>query len=434
MVQKLTTAIFVDRAKTVHGNKYDYSKVEYVNNSTKIKIICSDHGEFEQTPSGHLAGRKCIQCGNESRAKKRTKTTEKFINESVSIHGDRYDYSRTKYTGQEKKVEIVCAEHGVFMQKPNVHLMGSGCSKCGLLTISKKKRLSQDDFVARSINVHKDKYDYSLVDYQGSHKNVEIICSEHGLFKQTPSTHLSGGGCPACVGLERYGTDEFIRRASEIHDNKYDYSNAKYINAKTKVKIVCPEHGEFTQSPHHHIKGIGCPGCKADKQGQARLLTQDEFIERALVVHGRKYDYALTIYQSGRSKITVVCPEHGPFKVEARIHIHQGTGCPDCAESGFRVMQPALLYYLRVTTESGAYLYKIGITNRALDDRFSLTDLSRVFPVRIWEYEEGQDALDRETAILRKYKHLAYRGEPVLASGNTELFVSDVLELDTESK
>jgi hypothetical protein len=144
------------------------------------------------------------------------------------------------------------------------------------------------------------------------------------------------------VGLERYGTDEFIRRSSEMHDQKYDYSHVEYINAKKKVEIICPKHGSFNQEPQHHIKGVGCPGCKADKNSQARLLTQNEFIERALAVHSGKYDYAKTIYESGRSKIIVVCPKHGPFKVQASVHLHQGTGCSDCTEGGFKVRKPAL--------------------------------------------------------------------------------------------
>jgi hypothetical protein len=215
-----------------------------------------------------------------------------------------------------------------------------------------------------------------------------------------------------------------------MHGDKYDYSRVEYVNAKAKVEIICPKHGSFRQPPHHHIKGIGCPGCKAEKISHALRLTHEEFIERAQAVHGGRYDYSQTRYENGHESITVICPEHGAFQVEARVHIYQGTGCPECTEWGFKVRKPAVLYYLRVTGPNGNVYYKIGITNRTVDDRFSAADRPRIVPVRIWEYAVGQDALDREAEILRTFRHLAYRGEPVLQSGNRELFVSDVLELD----
>lgn len=136
------------------------------------------------------------------------------------------------------------------------------------------------------------------------------------------------------MGLKRYGTDEFIRRSNEMHDEKYDYSRVEYVSAKKKVVIICPQHGLFEQEPQHHIKGVGCPGCKAYKQGLAKLLTQEEFLERAQAVHGGRYDYSQTAYELGKNRITVVCSEHGPFEEEARVHIHQGTGCPECTEWG----------------------------------------------------------------------------------------------------
>ena len=138
---KLTTENFIERANKIHGNKYDYSKVKYVNNSTKICIICPEHGEFWQTPSNHLAGKGCIKCRHVKVGNIRRKTLKSFIDEAKSIHGNKYDYSKMDYITAEKKVCIICPEHGEFWQNPSSHLNGAGCPKCngGI-------RLTQEEF------------------------------------------------------------------------------------------------------------------------------------------------------------------------------------------------------------------------------------------------------------------------------------------------
>lgn len=431
-MHKLSTGEFISNAVAVHGDRYDYCQVNYQGGETKVSILCREHGLFSTLPGNHMQGRGCPLCANRQRAASKTKTTEQFIREASLVHKGRYDYSKAIYKGKVNELSIICHEHGEFRQKACVHLRGHGCQKCGLDSISEKKRHTLAGFVAKARGVHGNRYDYSLVDYQGSHQRVTIVCPLHGLFQQTAADHIyNGSGCPACVGLERYCADEFIRRAREMHGDKYDYSGVAYVNAKSKVEIICPKHGSFQQPPHHHIKGIGCPKCKADKISEAQCLTNEEFIERAHAMHGGRYDYSQVSYEKGRSKITVICPKHGAFDIEARVHIHQRTGCPECSEGGFNVRKPSLLYYLRVIAPNGDSLYKIGITNRTVDERFSLADLSRIIPVRIWEYVVGQDALNRETEILRTYKHLSYQGDPVLQSGNSELFTSDVLNLDS---
>ena len=117
---------FINQAKSVHGNKYDYSKVEYVNTNSDVKIICSEHGLFEQRPSHHLNGVGCPSCSGN---KKHNNTS--FIKEALTVHGDRYDYSMVDYTHSHQKVSIRCIEHGVFEQTPNNHLhQKSGCPCC----------------------------------------------------------------------------------------------------------------------------------------------------------------------------------------------------------------------------------------------------------------------------------------------------------------
>lgn len=124
---------FISKARKVHGDKYNYDKVNYVNANTKVIITCPIHGDFEQTPGSHIYGRGCPECGKLTKGEKLRHTTEVFIEKAKLIHGDRYDYSKVNYTIQTEEVCIICPEHGEFWQKPVLHLQGHGCSECGKL-------------------------------------------------------------------------------------------------------------------------------------------------------------------------------------------------------------------------------------------------------------------------------------------------------------
>ena len=256
-MKKLTTEDFIRRAKEVHGDKYDYSKVDYIDNRTKVCIICQEHGEFWQQPRNHLLGQACPKCAYKTRWESRGRiTTENFIKKARKAHGDKYDYSKVEYKGTHTKVCIICQEHGEFLQTPHNHLHSQGCLAC-----SGRKQLTTEEFIRRAKEVHGDKYDYSKVEYVNKSTKVKIICPIHGEFEQIPDNHLHGHGCHKCVNCKQLTTEEFIHRAKEVHGDKYDYSKVEYINSHTKVKIICPIHGEFEQEPNSHLEGKGCPNC-----------------------------------------------------------------------------------------------------------------------------------------------------------------------------
>lgn len=117
---------FIESSREVHGDKYDYSKVEFVSMSKKVVIICPEHGEFEQAPSSHRNGAGCEPCSRE----KRKSTTKDFVQKAKEKHGDRYDYSKVSYKHSWSKVTIGCQKHGDFYQKPVDHIRGRGCPKC----------------------------------------------------------------------------------------------------------------------------------------------------------------------------------------------------------------------------------------------------------------------------------------------------------------
>ena len=187
---------------------------------------------------------------------------------------------------------------------------------------------TKEQFIEESINVHEDKYDYSKVVYNGAHTKVCIICKKCGNeFWQTPSHHLNGSNCPKCTFHYTKSTQEFINDSKKIHGDKYDYSKVEYINSKTKVCIICPEHGEFWQLPTNHLQGKGCRYC-----GGTNKSNKIDFINKAYQIHKNKYDYSKIIYTKANKKVTIICPIHGPFQQEANSHL-QGHGCPYCNES-----------------------------------------------------------------------------------------------------
>jgi len=189
-------------------------------------------------------------------------TLQEFIEKSQKVHGTKYDYSKVYYQNGTTKVKIICHRHGAFYQQPYKHLEGRGCPLCSHNNIEENSQL----FISKSKNDHGDRYDYSMVKYKNARTKVRIICLEHGSFEQTPDNHLRGHGCPKCMAqtissVQKSTTEIFIKQAGEIHNNYYDYSLTDYDNAKTKVKIVCPKHGQFEQSPDTHLNGSGCPKC-----------------------------------------------------------------------------------------------------------------------------------------------------------------------------
>ena len=278
------TKNFIEKAKKVHGEKYDYSKVEYVNNHTKICIICPEHGEFWQTPGNHLSGQNCPKCVHRSVKK----TTKEFIEESKEVHGDKYDYSKVEYVNNSKPVCIICPEHGEFWQSPYDHISGCGCKKCYFEKRKGPNKTTQS-FISELKAIYGDKYDYSKVDYISSKKKVCLICPEHGEFWVTPNHLLERkSGCPKCskkLAAQRHTntTEEFIEKAKKIHGDYYDYSLVNYTGAKDEVKIICPKHGEFWQKPNYHLSGNGCPKCKMSKL-EFSILT-------ALNKEGIKYEF-----------------------------------------------------------------------------------------------------------------------------------------------
>lgn len=216
MPAKLTREKYIEKAISVHGERYGYSQLEYLGSKKKVIIICEEHGEFLQTASDHISGCGCPKCDNTLKL-----GSNKFIERSIELHGERYDYSLVEYgSNNYEPVVIICKEHGEFSQRPWAHLRGQGCPNC-----SNNKIMSTKEFIKKSNDIHNNIYDYSLVEYKGRRKDVSIICKEHGIFWQEARVHLDGFGCKRCKSskLENYLSTLF-KSVNEpfIVDKKFD--------------------------------------------------------------------------------------------------------------------------------------------------------------------------------------------------------------------
>lgn len=268
---KLTQEEFIRRAVQVHGDKYDLSEAIYTGCRNDVSIICKKHGLFKITPVvfiNHRGG--CQKCAHEAIGNSMRGSLNTFIKDATNIHGNKYDYSLVVYKDNRTKVSIICPTHGVFMTTPSTHICGKhGCPKCGHAAQAKKKtKINTQIFIESATVLHKGKYTYENTVYTHTRNKVNITCPEHGSFLQRASAHLYGAGCPKCAlsdASKRYRADNyyFIEKSKLIHGDRYDYSKVSYTRNNVKVIIICPEHGEFLQTPANHWKGKGCPKCKS---------------------------------------------------------------------------------------------------------------------------------------------------------------------------
>jgi hypothetical protein len=254
------TLIFIEKANKIHNKKYNYDKVKYINAKEKIIINCNKHGDFLLSPNNHLSGRQCKFC-NLEKPNLRRKTTEQFISEAILIHGDEYNYDKVKYVNNLLKVEIICKKHGSFLQQPSTHLNGRKCFKCkGSQKIETEEFIIKaKSFHGDKYDYTKTRYITSndkVIITCKIHGDFTQIASSH--YKQG----CYACGLEISKQKQRKKIMNFILESNKIHENKYNYNKSIYINSKTNLIINCKEHGDFLQTPDSHINGHkGCPKC-----------------------------------------------------------------------------------------------------------------------------------------------------------------------------
>lgn len=233
--------------------------------------------------------------------------TKEFIRRSLRVHGDLYGYDKSVYINTSTKVTIYCNVHGYFEQLPNSHYSGAGCRKCADQRNSESRRSSTEEFIKKAREMHKDKYDYSKVNYVNNSTKVTITCLLHGDFEQYPSSHLAGHGCPECAGHPRYNTESFIKKAKEIYKDEYEYDQVNYVDSITPVKIYCKKHGYFEQRPVLFLQGYGCPKCGNERKGDYHRGTKEDFVKKAEELYpNNEYGYEKVNYINNHTPIIII--------------------------------------------------------------------------------------------------------------------------------
>lgn len=310
-MKKLDKEQYIKSCIDKHGDIYDYSLVEYNGVRSKINIICKEHGVFLKNAKSHKEGQGCPKCSGDfgltkndfiikygrrdydyslledtfkiksiiriikkennliyqqwadhhKRGINPTKIEAKsLVYKLLEIHNSKYKYiiEKETYYSTDKIKIIDNLTNDIFYYRVDRHLSGM-----------KPNKVTLNYFLIKSNEVHNSKYDYSLVNFNSISDKVDIICKEHGVFKQRVSNHMNlKDGCPKCAGVGKWNTDLLVSEFKKIHKDKFDYSKVLFENVDKKVEIICKEHGSFYQNIYKHLNGQGCRFCESPSKGE----------------------------------------------------------------------------------------------------------------------------------------------------------------------
>lgn len=287
------------------------------------------------------------------------------------------------------------------------------------------KKLTQDDFVCAAILQHNAVYDYSLASYKSNKDKVQIICKQHGVFWQVAGKHLRGQGCKKCgqARSNKHNTktyDQFLADALSKHGNTYSYNPSSYAGNTSLVTITCNIHGDFKQVANKHIKGQCCPSCNNERRSLNMRGDYDKFVTDANSIHNNRYDYNKVTFVNDKTPVTIVCDKHGEFNQTPSAH-KKGSGCPECAVSGYKSDQAGFIYVLTSND-----LFKVGITNRVGNTRVHeiSTGSKRKFKVALKvRFTDGKIPQSVEQDVL-KYLRANYKRTEDKFNGSSECFVN----------
>ena len=224
-------------------------------------------------------------------------------------------------------------------------------------------------------------------------------------------------------------TETFIEMAKQRMGDMYDYSKVVYTRGTDKVIVGCKKHGDFLVSPDNHVhKKSGCPKCRNEATANRCRKSISTFKLEATVVHSGLYTYDKVVYTTARKLVTITCPAHGDFEQTPDNHL-KGVGCQSCNGGIYNASKETTLYYLSI---NNGQAYKLGITCKTLNARFSIHDFKKIEKIKIWTFSNGRLAYKVEQALLKYFKKYKYNGDDLLLSGNTELLNVNVLNLYTE--
>ena len=315
---------FREEIENKYPNKFDLTQSEYIGTKTKIKVICHEkdefgheHGEFWITPSHLLNGQGCPKCNSF--------LYKKYIPYLYKQEVELIEYI-PPHDNKDSKLRLRCIKHDKIFEIDTKQILKQEhlCPECRNEYNLKKQK---ENFIAKSCEKHNYFYRYDNVNFKDYSTKVSITCPIHGEFWQAPCNHIKGQGCPKCANEKRTSnTKEFTNKLKKLIGDKYDLTKVEYINAATKVCIICPEHGEFYATPNALLQGKGCPKCAG------KYKTTEDIVNEFKKINGDRLDYSKVNYEKADKKVCIICPEHGEFWVTPNKHL-QGRGCPKCKES-----------------------------------------------------------------------------------------------------
>ena len=271
MIKKLTTEEFINKAKEIHQNKYDYSKVEYINDLTNINIICPIHGMFYQTPNNHLSGKGCPECGKIKSSVNNKLSQEEVINKINSIDENYIIPSNFKYINSKEKIELICRKHGSFKISFDKLMNGERCKKCSI----EKRSISKDDFIKKAKIIHSNKYNYNINnDIVKNSDKIHIICPIHGNFTQSARMHMRGQGCPKC---KQSHIEKDIIELLENNKIIYEYQKKfKFIKNKI-VDFYLPNYNVVIECQgEQHFRPIDFSGKMSTEALKQQFIKQEK--------------------------------------------------------------------------------------------------------------------------------------------------------------
>lgn len=253
---KSDTQDFIKKANVIHNNSYNYSKVDYKNQTAPVTIICKNNHEFKQSPKVHLRGNGCKKCSYE----KSKLTSKQFIKKAIKIYNKRFTYKNLNYIDSLTNIVVTCKVHGDFSVSPKSFIyQNKNCTKCNVYN---NVKLTNAEYIAKANTIHNNKYTYENINYTGKDNKIEINCHKHGSFFKNAASHLKGFGCPNCLNYNKiYTSKEYFDLAKINHNNKYTYDESSFKNLRSKIIIFCKKHGQFTQQAGRHLER-DCPRCK----------------------------------------------------------------------------------------------------------------------------------------------------------------------------
>ena len=336
MPTKMTTDVFITRAKEIHRDDagsplYEYTKSVYVKSAQKLIITCKIHGDFEQSPNSHLSNHGCKKCANTLIGKKQTTSHADFIKKCEEKHPNKLDYSKTIYINQKTPAIFICkACNNEFTRDP-AHMLGDGRGH-GCIVCNGGVKDDLSTFIAKAKATHGNKYKYHLVEYANSLTKVKIECDNGHIFEQTPNHHIGGDGCPTCVGRGWSLGDFKLKSEEKYGKDVFDYSKSVFVDMRTRLTLICKKGHEFEGIPSVHLREGslgGCIECAKSLSKERMSYTQEQWIELASINHSNFYNYEKVKYISSQKNIIIVCPTHGEFEQTPASHLG-GAGCRAC--------------------------------------------------------------------------------------------------------